>query len=183
MIIQTGSAATGAPFAQTEYADVSAFVTLAAGATLHQGQVCCRDLTALATPDVGTSNTSSVSDYVVAGSSANAGELYGAYQGEAVTNPDSDNAAVFGPFLFRRFGIGYVYAGVGSSGTAIKVGNPLIMAQPSGTDYAVEGTAALNKTVGMAIAQGSATAVGDTVIAVPGSGTTIETIIADIAIR
>jgi hypothetical protein len=183
VIAQTGSAATGAPFAGTEYIDFAAFVTLANGTTLNPGQVVHRDVTQVVNTQSGTGSTSSVSDMTVLASSANAGSIYGVYQGPAVANA-SGGSLVYGPFLFRRIGAGLVRVGVPTStGTAVKVGDYLVMAQPSGAEYAVSAAATITHTVGQAIATGAVTAIGSTIVAVPGSGTTTQTVNADIRIE
>jgi hypothetical protein len=151
MLFQTGQAAAGAPFAESEYVDFSAQITLAAGDSLLTGQVVCRDVTQVVgvAGQVGTSATSSLPDVVVFPSNANAGRTYGVYQGPTVAN--SSSAAITFVTTFRRKGIGVVLATGVSGGTAVTVGATLV-AQPASSDEVIVGSFATGKLVGMAVA-------------------------------
>ncbi len=183
-LLGTGNAAVGAPFAETEFIDWVASITLANGASLLTGQTVIRDVTQIsgAPGEVGTSAQASNSDIVVvpvAGTGANA-PAFGVYQGPAITN--NTGAAQTYTLLFRRQGYGVVLASAKLAGVAVKVGDSLIT--ESGTDsLVISGAAVLNKTVGTAMATGAVTAYGASIIAVPGSGATTTLINADIWIR
>lgn len=176
-----GNAAVGAPFAETEFIDYVASITLANGASLPQGSTVYRDVTQIcgAPGQVGTSSTASNSDIVVLGSSANAGRAYGVYQGQTITN--NSGATQTYVLLFRKVGYGLVYATAKAAGTAITVGANLI-GEPTTDQYVIAGAFATGKEIGMALATGSATAPGASIIAVPGSSQTNALVNADIAI-
>lgn len=151
MLFQTGSAATGAPFAECEYLDWGAQITLGNGLFLAQGQVVCRDITQIVgiAGQVGTSSTSSQTDQVVLPASANAGRNYGAYQGPTIINATGQSAKYL--LSFRQKGIGLVLATAAASGTAVTVGATLI-SQPTTSSQVIVGAFATGKTVGMVVA-------------------------------
>jgi hypothetical protein len=151
MLFQTGSAATGAPFACTEFMDATAQIQLANAAVLQQGAVVCRDITQIVgLPGlVGTSATASQTDQVLLPASANAGRIFGVYQGPTITN--ATGSPVTYTLDFRKIGPGLVYAAAVSAGTAITIGANLI-AQPTTSSNVIVGAFATGKEVGMVIA-------------------------------
>ena len=176
-----GNAAIGAPFALCEFVDFVAQISLANGASLPQGSIAYRDVTQLVgiAGQVGTSATSTESDQVVLGSSANAGRLYGVYQGPTITN--NSGATQVYTLLWRKTGAGVLYATAKNGGTAVTVGANMI-GEPTTDQYAVVGAFATGKEIGMAIATGAVVAPGGSIIVVPGSGQTNALINCDIAV-
>lgn len=145
----------------TEFIDFVGCISLANNGTLKQGQVVCYDATNVP--------NSSGADKVVLPSSANAGVVYGVYQGLLFTN--TTGATAYFPFQFRRAGYGCVLAQVTASSTgstAITVGSYLIIgANGTSLPDAYEGSATAGVTVGMAVATGTNTSYGATIL--PGS--------------
>jgi hypothetical protein len=151
MLFQTGQTGAGPPFAETEYIDFAAQITLAAAATLALGATVCRDITQLVgiAGQSGASNTQNLPDVVVVPSSANAGRTYGVYQGPSITNLTGQSVAYF--LAFRRKGVGLVLATAVTAGTAVTVGSNLI-SQPTTSNQVIVGAFATGKEIGMVIA-------------------------------
>lgn len=146
-------------------------LTVANGTTIAAGQVLCRDVTQIP--------GSAGADIVVLPSSGNAGIPIAVYQGPAFTN--NTGAAATYDVEAQTWGWGIVSAEAKTGGTAVKVGDTLIL---NGTDNApISGSAALNVTIGQVLATGGVTAKGATVITVPGSGSTVQAVNAYINLR
>lgn len=145
---------------QPEFMDFDCTITLANGATCAKGQVVCRDLTQIA----GTAGA----DMVVLPTSANAGKPYGVHQGPSFTN-NTGATATYVLNTVRRKGYGLVL-GSGAGG-AVLVGSALI--ENSSQLGAILGTAAINANVGQALATGSNTTVGASLIANGGGNTAV----------
>jgi hypothetical protein len=168
MLFQPGAASasgfsvsgTGATVVGTEFLDFSCTTIIAASATLAQGQVLCYDAT-------NVPNTAGA-DKLVLPTSANAARCYGVYQGPAIVNPSS-TATLTVTVTVRRQGYGVVLSQVTSSSTgstAITVGAYLIIGA-NGTTLpdAYAGTPAAGVTVGQALATGTHTSYGATILA------------------
>ena len=177
-IQKTGNANVTGPNASGEYFDVGCVLSLANGATCAQGQVLCVDVTKkVGQSPVETAN-SGFADQVVLPSSGNAGPVYGVYQGAAFTNNTGSTQNYI--IDVRQEGAGVVSAEAKTAGTAVTVGGALIL---NGTDaFPIQGSAALGVRVGYATATGAVSTKGATIIAVPGSGTTVTVINAYIQI-
>jgi hypothetical protein len=175
----TPGAIVDGPSADTDLAIFAAGqVTLANAATLLQGQVLCKDVTKVQGANFSTP-ANSLCDQLVKPSSANAGLIFGVYQGPTITNSTGSTQTYTIDCL--QHGYGLVSAQAKFGGVAVKVGDSLIL---NGTDDApISGTAALNLTVGMAVATAAVTAKAATIIATPGSGATVQSVQCDINIR
>lgn len=174
-LLGTGNPSVGAPFAMCEYEDWGCTVVIPASGSIPQGSVLYRDSTALVgeSGQMGTSAPATLSDICVLGNSANAAAgspAYGVYQGPTITNPSS-TATLTVTILVRRRGQGVVLATAKTAGTAVTVNGSLI-GEPGTDQFTLQGAAALNKTIGVAAATGAVTALGASLIAVPGSGQT-----------
>jgi len=132
--------------------DTEVVYTLAASETLVQGQVLCRDMTAIPSATVGA-------DPCVLPTSANAGAVMGVYQGAAITNPSS-TATLQVVLKLRTWGYGVVFAGTNATPTRVTVGGNLGFTGPSGLKYATATTFTIGYQVGMALATGANTAAG-----------------------
>jgi hypothetical protein len=167
MIFSTGSPSssgfsvqgTGATVVGTEFLDKTGVIILAASATLAQGQPLCYDATNVP--------NSAGADKLVLPTSANAARLFGIYQGPAIVNPSS-TATLTVTVLARVQGYGVVLSQVTSSSTgstAITVGAYLIIGANGTTlNDAYAGAAAAGVTVGMALATGTHTSYGATIL-------------------
>ena len=144
-----------------EYMDVDCVVTIAAGATMPQGQVLCRNVTALP--------SSAGADMVVFAGNASAGPVYAVYQGPAITN--ASTAPETYPIIARAWGQGKVLA----SGTAAAVVVGGVLEVIAGNQYAQTASTApeAGLYVGYALATGAITAVGATLIASAGAASAI----------
>lgn len=140
-----------------EYMDVDCVVTIAAGATMPKGQVLCRNVTLLP--------SSAGADPVVFAGNASAGPVYAVYQGNPITN--GGTTAQTYPIIARAWGQGVVQA----SGTTAAVVVGGVLEVIAGNQYAQTAAAApeAGTYVGYALATGTVTAVGGTLIASAGA--------------
>lgn len=155
------------PFASWTTKDDFVWFTIPISGTLNQGQPVVIDVTQL-----GPNAAAAQSEYCLPNSNANSTQLcYGCYQGAAIVNP---SASVAKKVLIevRQQGYGVVYAGAIAAGVAVTVGGALSL--DATHDFAVQTAAAVagGAMVGYALATGSTTAKGGSLIAVPGSGST-----------
>ncbi len=170
MINKTGSAALTGPNSSGEYEYGACILTLANGTSCVQGQVVCIDVTAKVGRSPAETANSGFGDQVVLPSSANAGIAFGVYQGQTISN--TSGATQTYEIMALQAGAGVVSAQAKTAGTTVKVGDTLIL---NGTDNApISGTAALNVKIGMVTATGAVTAKAGVIIAVPGSGATVQ---------
>lgn len=177
-IEKIGQANLTGPNASGEYYYKGCVLTLANGATCAAGQVVCIDMTAKVGKSPAETANSGYGDQVVLPSSANAGRVYGVYQGSAFTN--NSGASQTYELQVLTEGAGVVSAQAKTAGAAVNVGSNLIL---NGTDqYPIAGSAALGVSVGQATATGAVTAKGAAIITVPGSGATVTLINAYIQI-
>lgn len=190
MLFQSGSGYLGAPFAECEYLYRAGFITLSHTAgvnSIQTGSPVCRDVTQISggPNSVGTGATATQSDMMVVPRNANAGAVYGTYDGQqgTITNPTTGPAtAVFGPFNYQKWGYGPVLVQCAAAGVTVQVGGALIVtAGASGTTAAIQGTAAHFVNVGMALATGATTAINATLLG-RGVGTKFLLINADIGV-
>lgn len=161
MLTRVGPGNAGYNF-QPEFMDWDCVVTLAASGTLNTGQSVCRDVTAFP--------SSTGADAVVLPTNANAGTVYGVYQGPPITNPSS-TATLSVPITVRQRGYGVVYAAAVTAGTAVTVGGLLQMVNTNNSTLQATTPTAGNY-VGTALATGAVTTKGASIITVPGSGQT-----------
>lgn len=145
-----------------EFMDWECVVTLPASGVLQQGGAVCRDVTVFP--------SSTGADKVVLPSNANAGTVYGIYQGPTITNPSSTAAASY-PITVRQRGYGQVYAAAVAAGTAVTVGGLLQMVNTNNSVLQATTPTAGNY-VGTALATGAVTTKGASIITVPGSSQT-----------
>lgn len=162
-------------YARTELFDFNCVITLANGTTLTKGGVVCLDVTQLA----GNWQTTPLADYVVLPSNANAGIPFGVYQGAPITN--STGASATYKLAVVREGTCQVNAQSKVAGVAVTVGASLIL--DGTTDFPIAGAAALNLTIGQALATGAATAKAASIIAIPGAGSTQALVTAHVLLR
>lgn len=151
-----------------EFIDRTCVTVIATSTTLATGQVLCYDATNLP--------SSAGADKVVLPTSANAGRVYGVYQGPPIVN-GSSTATLTVTVMARTSGYGGVLAQVTSSSTgstAITVGAYLIIGA-NGTTLpdAYAGSAAAGVTVGMALATGTHTSYGATILAASTAATLV----------
>lgn len=154
MLTRVGPGSNGYNF-QTEFIFWDCVVLLAPGATLATGQVVMRDVTAF--PNM------TGADHCVLPTSANAGPVYGVYQGPPITN--GGTVATEYAVIVMREGYGQVLA---NGATAVTVGGfVLIGVALQATGGAAEGNA--NTQIGIALATGIVTAKGATILAAAGN--------------
>jgi hypothetical protein len=115
----------------------------------------------------------------VLGTNANAGPVIGVYQPENPNELPAKGATI--RILVR--GRGVVSAVAAAAGTAVLVGDYLIANSTYTSAESGHVTAVLGKTIGVALATGTAVASGNSIIAVPGSGTTVGLVNATITLR
>lgn len=179
MLTKVGNANLTGPNASGEYGYLACVLTLANAATLLQGQVVCIDVTQKVGRSPAETANSGQGDMVVLPSSGNAGLAFGVYQGAPFTN--STGASATYEITVLADGAGVVSAQAKAAGTAVKVGDTLIL---NGTDNApISGSAALNVSIGQVTATGAVTAKAASIITVPGSGATVQMVNCYISIR
>lgn len=155
------------PFAAWATKDDFVWYTIPTSGTLNQGQPVVIDVTQL-----GPNASPAQAEYCIPNSNSNSTQLcVGVYQGAAQTNP---SASVTKRVLIqvRQQGYGQVYAGAIAAGVAVTVGGALSL--DTTHDFAIQTAASQPGAamVGYALATGSTTAKGATLITVPGSGST-----------
>lgn len=155
------------PYASWATKDDFVWFTIPTSGTLNQGQPVVLDVTQLG-PNAATAQA----EYCLPNSNANSTQLcIGVYQGASVTN-SSGSVTKKVLIQVRQTGYGVVYAGAIAAGVAVTVGGALSL--DATHDFAVQTAAAVagGAMVGYALATGSTTAKGGSLIAVPGSGST-----------
>ena len=147
------------PNAGAETADFSGIVQVAAAGVVSVGQVYMRDLTQLVGQYGIVNNPPSAlfvssGDQLVLPTSANAGDVYGVYQGAGYNNAPFTNVtganAAYSAGDFRKIGPGRVLVGAIAAGTAVTVGAALV--QLAAQNFATVGVRAIGTTVGRVIA-------------------------------
>jgi hypothetical protein len=164
MLFKVGPGSSGYNY-QTEFLDLSCSVQLGSAGTLYQGQGVWVDQTQVP----GTKGA----DQVLPAPNANNSRLYGIYQGATLYGSAliaSNGANKYFDILVRQRGYGVVLAQTASASTgstAVTVGAQLIgAANTSGLYGAYTGTAAATGVnVGIALATGSASSAGATIMA------------------
>lgn len=147
------------PNASAETGDFEAVMNLAAAGTLAVGQVVSRDVTQFVgqysivnNPPAAVFTASA--DQVVLPTSANAGDVYGVYQGPGYNNALYTNSTgatlAYGSGSYRKYGPGRVLAGAVTAGTAVTVGSTLIVTATNA--FATVGVRAIGTSVGRVIA-------------------------------
>lgn len=153
------------PYASWSTKDDFVWFTIPISGTLNQGQPVAIDVTQL-----GPNASPAQAEYTVPNSNANSSQdCLGCYQGASIVNP-SGTVTLRVLIQVRQAGYGVVYAGAVTAGVAVTVGGQLVL--DATHDAAVQAATAqiLGPVVGIALATGSVTAKGGTLIAVPGSG-------------
>ena len=143
--------------------DWDCVVRIPVSTTLNTGQALSRDVTVFP----GTTGA----DRVCLPNDANAGGVYGVYQGPPIVNP-SGTVVMNVPITVRQRGYGQVYAAAVTAGVAVTVGGSLGVAATNASALQTAAANAPGGYVGTALATGAVTAKGATIITVPGSGQT-----------
>ena len=143
-----------------EFMDTTVTYSLANAGTILQGQVFCYDATNVP--------NSSGADKLVIPTSGNAGKFWGAYQGPLITN--NTGATFVYTLTLRQQGYGVVLCSTvtasSTGSSAITVGAFLIIGANGTTiPNAYAGSAAAGVTVGQALATGTHTSYGATILA------------------
>jgi hypothetical protein len=163
MFFRLGPGSSGYNF-QPEFLDWDAHMTIPASGTLATGQCLARDCTLFP--------STAGADGCVLPTNASAGPIMGVYQGPAIVNPSS-TATLGVDVVLRQHGYGVALAAAVTAGTAVTVGGLLNMqAANNSAIQAATLLGVLSTYVGIALATGSVTAKGSTLITVPGSGQT-----------
>jgi hypothetical protein len=162
MLTRVGPGSSGYNFSP-EFMDWDCVVKIPPSTTFATGQAVARDVTQFP----GTVGA----DRVVLPNDANAGAVYGVYQGPNIVNA-SATATMNVPILARQRGYGVVLAASVAAGVAVTVGANLITAATNASVLATAAAPGNTTYVGTVMATGANTAKGATIIAVPGSGQT-----------
>ena len=147
------------PNASAETGDFEAVFSLAAGGVLAVGQPVCRDVTQFVgqysiVPNPPSTLFAASADKVVLPTSANAGDVFGVFQGpgyNAVPYTNLSGATqAYGSGTYRKVGPGRVLAGSLTAGTAVTVGSTLVISNANA--FATVGARAIGTSLGRVLA-------------------------------
>ncbi len=147
------------PNASAETGDFEAVFQLAAGGVLAVGQPVMRDITQFVgqysiTPNPPSTLFAASADQVVLPTSANAGDVFGVWQGPGYNPVPYTNLSgatmAYGTSSFRKYGPGRVLAGAIFGGAAVTIGSTLVTT--AANNFATVGTRAIGTALGRVIA-------------------------------